>query len=110
MRHALPQLVLPARAGARLEAVPIVEGQRYLILVVPSLRCLLATLELMAISASILLAYGTLELDSNVACFTLVGSPESNGVCENFVKTLKRDHVRVNPFPDPWFVLHHLST
>ncbi len=38
-----------------------------------------------------------------VACFTPVRSPESNDVCEAFVKTLKHDYVRVNlgqtPFP-----------
>lgn len=33
-------------------------------------------------------------------CFTPVASPESNGVAEAFVKTLKRDYVRVNPLPD----------
>ena len=43
-----------------------------------------------------------------VACFTPVRSPESNGICESFVKTLKRDYVRVNPCPSPQFVLHHL--
>ena len=35
-----------------------------------------------------------------IACFTPVRSPESNGVCEAFVKAMKRDHVRVNPRPD----------
>jgi transposase InsO family protein len=40
-----------------------------------------------------------------VACFTPVRSPESNGVCEAFVKTLKRDYVRVNPCPDALSVL-----
>ena len=33
-------------------------------------------------------------------CFTPVESPESNGVAEAFVKTFKRDYVRVNPIPD----------
>lgn len=33
-------------------------------------------------------------------CFTPVASPESNGICEALVKTLKRDYVRVNPLPD----------
>lgn len=32
-------------------------------------------------------------------CFTPVASPESNGVAEAFVNTLKRDYVRVNPVP-----------
>jgi transposase InsO family protein len=43
-----------------------------------------------------------------VACFTPVRSPESNGVCEAFVKTLKRDYVRVNPCPDALSVLQLL--
>jgi transposase InsO family protein len=34
--------------------------------------------------------------------------PESNGVCEAFVKTLKRDYVRVNPCPDALSVLRQL--
>jgi transposase InsO family protein len=33
-------------------------------------------------------------------CFTPVESPESNGVAEAFVKTFKRDYVRVSPIPD----------
>lgn len=33
-------------------------------------------------------------------CFTPVESPESNGVAEAFVKTFKRDYVRVRPIPD----------
>jgi putative transposase len=33
-------------------------------------------------------------------CFTPVESPESNGMAEAFVKTFKRDYVRVNPTPD----------
>lgn len=43
-----------------------------------------------------------------VACFTPVRSPESNGVCEAFVKTMKRDYVRVNPRPDAISVLEQL--
>src|SRR5215217_7885843 len=35
-----------------------------------------------------------------VPCFTPVRSPESNGVSEAFVKTLKRDYSRINPRPD----------
>ena len=34
------------------------------------------------------------------ACFTPVQSPESNGISESFVKTFKRDYVRINPLPD----------
>jgi transposase InsO family protein len=29
-----------------------------------------------------------------------VESPESNGMAEAFVKTFKRDYVRINPLPD----------
>ena len=40
-----------------------------------------------------------------VPCFTPVRSPESNGVCEASVKTLKRDYARVNARPDAISVL-----
>ena len=43
-----------------------------------------------------------------VPCFTPARSPESNGVCEAFVKTLKRDYARVNPRPDAISVLQRL--
>ena len=33
-------------------------------------------------------------------CFTPIESPESNGVAEAFVKTFKRDYVRISPIPD----------
>jgi putative transposase len=44
-------------------------------------------------------------LDTAVAlglqpCFTPVESPESNGMAEAFVRTFKRDYVRVSPIPD----------
>ena len=45
-----------------------------------------------------------------VPCFTPVRSPESNGVCEAFVKTFKRDYARVNPRPDAISVLQRLGT
>jgi hypothetical protein len=32
--------------------------------------------------------------------FTPVESPESNGMAEAFVRTFKRDYVRINPIPD----------
>jgi len=44
-----------------------------------------------------------------VACFTPVRSPESNGVCEAFVKTFKRDYARVNPRPDAISVMQRLA-
>ena len=37
-----------------------------------------------------------------------VRSPEINGVCKAFVKTLKRDYVRLNPRPDAISVLQQL--
>ncbi|SNT43328.1 Transposase InsO and inactivated derivatives [Tropicimonas sediminicola] len=43
-------------------------------------------------------------------CFTPVKSPQSNGISEAFVKTLKRDYVRVNPLPDAETVLPLLDT
>ena len=35
-----------------------------------------------------------------VSCFTPLRSPESNGMSGAFVKTFKRDYLRVNPLPD----------
>ena len=40
-----------------------------------------------------------------VPCFTPVRSPESNGMSEAFVKTLKRDYVRITPLPNARTVL-----
>ena len=54
-------------------------------------------------NGSILAAYRTLEIAAALnlePCFTPVESPESNGMAEAFVKTFKRDYVRVNPIPD----------
>lgn len=45
---------------------------------------------------------------SLVPCFTPVRSPESNGISEAFVKTLKRDYARVQPRPDALTVLARL--
>ena len=39
------------------------------------------------------------------SCFTPVASPQSNGISEAFVKTLKRDYLRVNPLPNARTVL-----
>ena len=43
-----------------------------------------------------------------VAYFTPVRSPESNGISEAFVKTLKRDYARIHPRPDALTVLDQL--
>jgi putative transposase len=54
-------------------------------------------------NGSIFAAYKTLDIAAAlnlVPCFTPVESPESNGMAEAFVKTFKRDYVRVNPIPD----------
>jgi transposase InsO family protein len=45
---------------------------------------------------------------SLVPCFTPVRSPESNGISEAFVKTLKRDYARIQPRPDALTVLQAL--
>lgn len=45
-----------------------------------------------------------------VPCFTPVRSPESNGVCEAFVKTFKRDYARIQPRPNAIAVLQCLPT
>jgi putative transposase len=44
-----------------------------------------------------------------VPCFTPVQSPESNGICESFVKTFKRDYARVNPLPDALTALRQIA-
>lgn len=42
-------------------------------------------------------------------CFTPVASPESNGLCEAFVRTFKRDYARINPLPDALTALHQIT-
>ena len=54
-------------------------------------------------NGSIFAAHKTIEIAGALnllPCFTPVESPESNGMAEAFVKTFKRDYVRVNPIPD----------
>lgn len=43
-----------------------------------------------------------------VPCFTPVKSPESNGMSEAFVKTFKRDYLRISPLPDAPYVLRQI--
>lgn len=43
-----------------------------------------------------------------IPCTTPVSSPQSNGMAEAFVRTLKRDYVRVNPTPDARTVIEQL--
>ena len=42
-------------------------------------------------------------------CFTPVKSPQSNGISEAFVNTLKRDYVRVTPLPNAEIVLELIA-
>lgn len=42
-------------------------------------------------------------------CFTPVASPQSNGMSEAFVKTLKRDYIRISPLPDANTALRHID-
>ena len=42
---------------------------------------------------------------SSSVCFTPVKSPQSNGISEAFVRTLKRDYVQVTPLPNADVVL-----
>jgi len=54
-------------------------------------------------NGSIFAAQKTIEIAvalNLVPCFTPVESPESNGMAEAFVKTFKRDYVRVSPIPN----------
>lgn len=44
-----------------------------------------------------------------VPCFTPVASPQSNGVSEAFVKTLKRDYIRISPIPDAESALRNID-
>lgn len=44
-----------------------------------------------------------------VPCFTPVQSPESNGISESFVKTFKRDYVRINALPDALTALRQIA-
>jgi transposase InsO family protein len=44
-----------------------------------------------------------------IACFTIVHSPESNGMAESFVKSFKRDYVFFYVRPDALTVLEQLA-
>ena len=64
-------------------------------------------------NGSIFAAYKTVEIAMVLnlePCFTPVESPESNGMAEAFVKTLKRDYVRVTTLPDADTALDLIET
>ncbi|OJT99156.1 MAG: transposase [Rhizobium sp. 63-7] len=44
-----------------------------------------------------------------IPCFTPVASPQSNGMSEAFVKTLKRDYIRISPIPDAQTALRKID-
>jgi transposase InsO family protein len=44
-----------------------------------------------------------------IPCFTPVRCPESNGMSEAFVKTFKRDYLRINPLPDAQTALRQIA-
>ena len=59
-------------------------------------------------NGSIYVAGNTIDLEvalNLVARFTPVEGPESDGVAEAFVKSFKRDYVRINPIPDALIAL-----
>ena len=63
-------------------------------------------------NGSIFAANRTLEIAADLnlePCFTPVENPESNGMAEAFVKTFKRDYVRINPLPDARIALSLLD-
>jgi len=63
-------------------------------------------------NGSVFAAYRTLEIAVALnlePCFTPVESAESDGMAEAFVKTFKRDYVRVNPIPDARTALSHIG-
>ena len=64
-------------------------------------------------NGSIFAAHKTIDIAwalNLLPCFTPVESPESNGMAEAFVKTFKRDYVRVNPIPDAITALALIDT
>ena len=54
-------------------------------------------------------AYEGMHAIGLVPCFTPVRSPQSNGIAEAFVKTFKRDYVRLSARPDATALLAELD-
>jgi transposase InsO family protein len=64
-------------------------------------------------NGSIFAAHRTIEIAmalNLVPCFTTVESPESNDMAEAFVKTFKRDYVRVSPVANATEALPPIET
>jgi len=64
-------------------------------------------------NGSIFAAHRTIDIAAAlnlVPCFTPVESLESNGMAEAFVKTLKRDYVRISPIPSAAAALSLIDT
>jgi transposase InsO family protein len=63
-------------------------------------------------NGSIFAAYKTIDITVALNLepyFTAVESPESDGMADSFVKTFKRDYVRVNPMPDATTALEQID-
>lgn len=70
-----------------------------------------ATIEWLTDNGSCYTARDTRRFAADIGlatCTTPVESPQSNGMAEAFVRTLKRDYVRVSPTPDAETVLRQL--
>jgi putative transposase len=71
------------------------------------------TIEWLSDNGSCYLAGETRSFARNIGLdprTTPIESPHSNGMAEAFVRTIKRDYVRVSPCPDADTVMHQLST
>jgi putative transposase len=70
------------------------------------------TIEWLSDNGSCYLANETRSFARNIGLdprTTPIESPQSNGMAEAFVRTIKRDYVRVSPCPDADTVMHQLS-
>lgn len=68
--------------------------------------------ELLTDNGSCFIAKDTFDLAQDIGitnCFTPVRSPESNGMAEAFVRTIKRDYVNVAEIPNAAHAIRQLS-
>src|SRR2546429_1110342 len=78
----------------------------------PPVNRLPVTIEWLSDNGSCYLASETRSFARNIGLeprTTPIESPQSNGMAEAFVRTIKRDYVRVSPCPDAHTVMHQLS-